>query len=105
MPGKITMTKPSKEARVPLRAWLTPGRDDALIEAWQAIPDGAKSQVLKSALTAYFELPGPQQPASMGQIAADMQSLLEELGELKGLVGDLYQRPALPIQPKAQAKP
>jgi hypothetical protein len=80
--------------RVPLHAWLYPGKDDDLIATWTGISEGERSNVLKEALAHYYQLPPTKRRNPLARMADDMAKIIKLLEELKALIQQLLSRPA-----------
>lgn len=83
----------TKIKRVAAGAYLTPGKDDALIDRWTAVPEGQRSEVLKEALEQYFQMPPTQRRNPLSRLADDISRAIKLLEEVRGVVKELSNRP------------
>jgi len=75
--------------------YLLPGRDDDLIDKWNSLSKGERSEVFREALEQYFQMPPSKRRNPLSRLADDIGRAIKLLEEMRGLIKDLSTRPVM----------
>lgn len=74
------------QKRIAINAWLYPGKDDVMIEWWQALPKGDRAPIVVRALEHYANLPPESRRDSTEQLITEIRALRHAIENLPALI-------------------